>query len=132
MSTIAPTQPALPLPLPLPPPEEIYRIRVERYDRMVASGSLGEDDPIELLNGVLVTKMPKNPRHMWSVEAARDGISGLLPAGWSLRQEGPVRIPTLTSQSRTLPSSGVRATTPRIGIPARRRLSSSSRSQKAA
>jgi Uma2 family endonuclease len=93
MSTIAPTQPAMPLPLPLPPPEDVYRIIVDRYDRMVASGSLVEDDPIELLNGVLVTKRRKNPRQMWSVEAARDGISGLLPAGWFLRQEGPVRIP---------------------------------------
>ena len=29
-------------------PEEVFRITVDRYDRMVESGLLGEDDPIEL------------------------------------------------------------------------------------
>ena len=61
MSTIAPTQPAFSLPLPAP--EEVFRITVDRYDRMVESGLLGEDDPIELLNGVMVWKMPKKPKH---------------------------------------------------------------------
>lgn len=52
MSTIAPTQSAPPL--WMPSPVDVYRLTVDQYDRMVESGALGEDDPIELLNGVLV------------------------------------------------------------------------------
>ena len=48
-------------PLPLPASGEIYRFTVDQFDRMVESGFLDEDDPVELLNGILVTKMPKNP-----------------------------------------------------------------------
>jgi Uma2 family endonuclease len=93
MSIIAPTQPAFSLPLPLPPPEQVWRITVERYDQMIASGSLNEDDPIELLSGVLVTKMAKNPKHSTTSDLCRAAITRLLTPGWYLRQEQPVRIP---------------------------------------
>ena len=54
MSTLATPQPtAL---LPLPSPADVYRISVDLYERMIDSGSIGEDEPIELLNGVLVRK----------------------------------------------------------------------------
>ena len=47
MSTLATTQPtAL---LPLPSPADVYRISVDLYERMIDSGSIGEDEPIELL-----------------------------------------------------------------------------------
>src|SRR5208283_151845 len=91
MSTIAPTQPAFSLPLPAP--EEVFRISVDRYDRMVESGSLGEDDAIELLSGVIVWKMPKNPKHSTVVRRCQRLIEGLIPAGWHVRKEEPVRIP---------------------------------------
>ena len=34
MSTIAPMQPSAPL--PLPPPEQVFRISVDRYEQMLA------------------------------------------------------------------------------------------------
>src|SRR5208337_4396248 len=37
--------------LPLPSPANVYRITVDQYDRMVESGVLAEDDPVELLGG---------------------------------------------------------------------------------
>ena len=91
MSTIAPTPPALSLPLPAP--EEVFRITVDRYDRMVESGLLGEDDPIELLNGVMVWKMAKSPEHFTVSRRCARMIERLLPPGWHVRTEGPVRIP---------------------------------------
>jgi len=79
--------------LALPPASEVYRIPVSLYDRLVDQGGIAEDEPIELLNGVLVRKMPKGPRHDASSSRCRRAIEGLLGAGWHLRVECAVRIP---------------------------------------
>ena len=41
----------------------LRRITVEEYDLMIESGVFDEDDQIELLNGVIVEKMPKGKKH---------------------------------------------------------------------
>jgi Uma2 family endonuclease len=89
MSTTTLTQPAL----PLPKPADIYRLTVDQYDRMVEQGVLGEDDPVELLGGILVRKMPKKPGHVIATDELRKRLERMLPAGWHLRKEDPVRIP---------------------------------------
>jgi Uma2 family endonuclease len=71
---------------------ELYRMNVSEYERLVALGGL-DDSRIELLDGLLVRKMGKNPPHVWSVDATEMGIARLLPAGWLLRRKSPVRIP---------------------------------------
>jgi hypothetical protein len=60
MSTISP---ALTEPTPppqalawLPLPESLYRLSVEQYEAMVASGVFKKRDRIQLINGLLVTK----------------------------------------------------------------------------
>ena len=90
MSTIVPTQP---MPMTLPPPGEVYRFTTDQYDRMVRDGTIAEDDPVELLNGIVVRKMPKGPRHDASFARCRRQIEPFLAAGWYLRLEGSVRIP---------------------------------------
>jgi Uma2 family endonuclease len=82
-----------PVPMTLPPPADVYRITVDQYDRMVGCGALGEDDPIELLNGVLVRKMPKDPRHPTSTRRCYRALERVLAAGWHARKEDPIRIP---------------------------------------
>ena len=88
MSTI--TQP---VPLMLPSPGEVYRFTVDQYDRMVRDGTIDEDDQVELLDGIVVRKMPKGPRHDASSARCRREIERALPAGWHLRVESSVRIP---------------------------------------
>lgn len=80
-------------PMTLPSPSEVYRFTVEQYDRMVRDGTISEDDPVELLDGIVVRKMPKGPRHDASFARCRRQIERILPAGWYLRLEGSVRIP---------------------------------------
>lgn len=41
----------------------IWRLSVERYHALIASGALTEDDNLELLEGYLVEKMTINPPH---------------------------------------------------------------------
>ncbi|MFI5457956.1 MAG: Uma2 family endonuclease [Isosphaerales bacterium] len=88
MSTITPTHsgPSLePLASPV-----VYRISVDEYERM--AGML--DDPrVELIDGYLVRKMGKKPAHCWAVDRTEEALRALLPPGWTLRREGPVRIP---------------------------------------
>jgi len=73
---------------------DLYRMTVDEYERLVAAGAL--DDPkIELLDGYLVRKMGKKPRHSTRSERLRRLLEkGLpLPGGWHVRQEQPVKIP---------------------------------------
>ncbi|OJW22688.1 MAG: hypothetical protein BGO49_01550 [Planctomycetales bacterium 71-10] len=79
--------------LPIPGSEHIYRIPVDRYERMVSVGDLDEDDRIELLNGVLTRKMTKGTYHEACSALCRREIERLLPGGFFARSEGPVRIP---------------------------------------
>jgi Uma2 family endonuclease len=89
MAAIAPPAPIS----PPPPPGGIYRFTIDQYDRMVATGVITEDDPVELLGGILVRKMPKNPRHAAITGFLGGRIAGMIPAGWHVRKEDPVRIP---------------------------------------
>jgi Uma2 family endonuclease len=88
MSTIA-TPPTLSASLP-PGLPEFYRMTVDEYERL--AGML--DDPrVELIDGYLVKKMGKKPPHIRVVGSVLDATAGVLPGGWSLRKEDPVRIP---------------------------------------
>ena len=89
MTTMAPSQ----LTLSLPSPEEVYRFTVDQYENMVESGALREDDRVELLDGIVVWKMPKSTSHIASTRKCLREISRLLPPGWHVRKEEPVRIP---------------------------------------
>ncbi len=91
MATVTATQPISSLPLPAP--ATVYRITVDQYDQMVESGVLGEDEPVELLGGVLLRQTLKKPRHVFPTEETRKQLERIVPAGWYVRQEGPVRIP---------------------------------------
>lgn len=65
----------------------LYRFNVGEYERMVL------DNPrVELIDGYVVPKVPKNPAHSWSTKAVNKGLDRLLPPGWTSRQEQPVRL----------------------------------------
>ena len=56
MTTMAPSQ----LTRSLPSPEEVYRFTVDQYENMVElRRTLREDDRVELVDGIVVWKMPK-------------------------------------------------------------------------
>jgi Uma2 family endonuclease len=80
--------------VPRMPTEEgdLWRLSVDRYERMVASGIITQDDRVELLEGVLVNKMSKSPEHVLGTILVTDVLRAMLPAGWLLRSEQPVRM----------------------------------------
>jgi Uma2 family endonuclease len=72
--------------------DNLYRMSVNQYERLVESGVLG-DQPIELIDGLLVKKTGKKPPHVLACEASRDELLHLVPRGWRVAIETPVRIP---------------------------------------
>jgi Uma2 family endonuclease len=86
MSTVAPPRPTSSLAAP-----EVYRLTVDEYERL-ADAAILDDDRVELIDGYLVRKMPKKPKHVWTVDAALNALQARL-RGWWCRKEDPVRIP---------------------------------------
>jgi Uma2 family endonuclease len=83
--------PAIVPPLPAAVPDEpIYRLSVEQYHRMIESGIIDADDPVELLEGWLVQKMGKNPPHSFSTRQLRKGLERVTPGGWYVASQEPV------------------------------------------
>ena len=75
------------------------RIRAKRDGQLNDSrfgvrmrGEGPEDEPVELLNGLLVTKMPKNPRHRVATRKAVRALEGVLAAGWFVQKEDALVI----------------------------------------
>ena len=94
MSTVAPRA-KVPEPGLMPGPDwpPLYRLTIEQYEAMAAAGILGDDDAVELIDGLLVSKMTKKPPHVVACELTFWAIHGILPTGWRPRWESPVRVP---------------------------------------
>jgi Uma2 family endonuclease len=70
----------------------VYRMTVDEYERL-ASANILNDPRVELIDGYLVRKMTQKPPHAWVVETTRACLDRILPPGWFIREEKPVRIP---------------------------------------
>src|SRR5262249_11983589 len=70
----------------------VHRFTVEQYERMAETGVLTSKDRVELLEGVIVDKMPQNPPHNVAIDLARDEVEPLLPSGWRVREQKAVRL----------------------------------------
>jgi Uma2 family endonuclease len=72
--------------------EPIWRLSVTHYHSMIASGILTEDDQIELLEGLLIAKMPKNPQHSLSTNLLRTALEKIVPVGWYVDSQEPITL----------------------------------------
>lgn len=57
---------------------------------MIDAGILTEDDPVELLEGYMVQKMPKNPPHRVSTRKTRIALEKTVPTGWYVDSQEPI------------------------------------------
>ena len=74
------------------PGEPIWRLTVEQYHEMIRQGILTEDDPVELIEGWLITKMPKNPPHSVATGLLREALERAIPAGWYIDAQEPITL----------------------------------------
>ena len=72
--------------------DRFYRLTVAQYHAMAEAGILGAEDRIELLEGLLVTKMTKNDPQMLATELAQEAFTLALPAGWYVSMQNPITI----------------------------------------
>jgi Uma2 family endonuclease len=68
-----------------PPPYPMHQFSVDEYHRMIQTGILTEDDAVELLEGWIVPKMPRNPPHDGTIQIATEVLRQRLPSGWQVR-----------------------------------------------
>jgi Uma2 family endonuclease len=93
MSTIIPTQSMESPNVSDWIPSPLFRMTLERYEEMVESGAFTEHDRVHLINGFLVAKMTQGDPHCVSDDLCRNAIASVLPRGWFVRSDKPVRLP---------------------------------------
>lgn len=70
----------------------LYRLSVDQYHEILRAGILQEDDQVELIEGMLVQKMGKNPPHIISLTKLRDLIIRSDLTDWSLLLQDPISL----------------------------------------
>ena len=74
------------------PAEPVYQMSVAQYHAAIRAGIFGEGDAIELLEGLLVQKMPKKRPHVVALTKLLRSIDALLPEGWSAQSQDPITL----------------------------------------
>ncbi len=98
MATVTTDPPAFLQSMPSPPPRLLYRMSMEKYEAMVQSGVFTRRDRLQLVEGLLVGKMTEHPPHASVSVTTADAIRAMLPKGWHVREEKPLRIPARASE----------------------------------
>jgi len=73
-------------------PDQLWRINVDQYHAMIEAGILTDDDSVELIEGWLVTKMPKKPLHRAVTHLVRKLLADVVIEGWYLDSQEPITI----------------------------------------
>jgi Uma2 family endonuclease len=74
-------------------PTRLYRMTLEEYEALVASGAFKGRNRFHLINGYLVEKMTQNPPHAIADMLCGQELDRVVPKGWHVRPDKPVRIP---------------------------------------
>ncbi len=70
--------------------ERVHRMSVETYHRLGEIGHLSKK--VELLRGIVVTKMPKSPLHEWVAQKFMKILLAQVPGGFEIRPERPLTL----------------------------------------
>jgi Uma2 family endonuclease len=88
----APLLPPIPTPLwqqtPVLPDEPVLPLTVSGYHALLQAGELAHGDPVELLEGFLVRKMTKGPRHERARRKLRRLLEKLISAEFFVDEQG--------------------------------------------
>jgi Uma2 family endonuclease len=91
------------LPMCAMPPLPVRRFTVDEYHRMIESGVLQENEPLELLEGWLVPKMTRKPPHDVAVVLVSDALRTRIAQEYHLR----IQCAETTSDSEPEPDIAV-------------------------
>lgn len=71
---------------------QLYRFSVDQYEKMIEMGLLTSGDRVELIEGIVVQKMTQHPPHAVAIDYTQDALRSLLPEGWRLREQKPIKL----------------------------------------
>ncbi len=86
---------------PAPPAsiaDRLYRLTFAQYRAMADADILTTDDRIELLDGLLVHKRRKTPRHVVATGLTQDALYKYLPDGWYCSMQNPIAMEEFQSE----------------------------------
>lgn len=69
------------------------RFTVDEYHRMIETGILNDEDKVELLEGYVVEKMPRNPPHDVVIQRLNKRLTRLNLVGWEVRVQSAITLP---------------------------------------
>jgi Uma2 family endonuclease len=72
--------------------EPLWPISVPHYHQMIEVGILTEDDPVELLAGRLIQKMPKGPRHSNAIHTLRRDLEKIFVDDWFVEPQDAITL----------------------------------------
>lgn len=72
--------------------EPVYRFSVDQWHDLIGRGKLTDDDPVELIEGVPVFKMPKNEPHVAAGRRLRRAVEAVLPPTHFYDAEQPITL----------------------------------------
>ncbi len=78
---------------PVVPPVPVRRFTVDEYHQMIQAGILGENDNVELLEGWIVPKMPRNPVHDALISWVHNRVLAPRLRGWFCRGQSAIITP---------------------------------------
>ena len=90
MSTITQSDPA---PVPDVAFYSPFRMSIDQYERLIGSGVFTKRDRLQLVDGILVAKMVQDPPHSVADLLCGKALARVIPPGWHLRPDKPVRLP---------------------------------------
>ena len=93
MSVLHPSSTSVNINFGAVPLDPIWRLRVDQYHEMIRTGILTSDDQVELLEGWLIPKMPKNPPHRIVTKLTRNALEKIIPDGYYVDSQEPITLP---------------------------------------
>lgn len=78
--------------VPLDATDGLWRFSVDNYHQMLEHGILWEGAPVELLDGLLVQKMPTSTDHATVARLVAALLRQVVPAGWFVDEDKPMTI----------------------------------------
>ena len=75
-----------------------WRIDLDRYHEMIAEGVFREGDRLELIEGVLTERSPKNAAHEDAIEYLQRILFRALDDSYQVRGQSALTFPSLTSE----------------------------------
>jgi len=69
----------------------LHRFTYDEYHAMGLPEIFSDDDRVELLDGLIVDKMPKGRSHIYSLQVLQKLIEAWLSNGWTLQAQDPVK-----------------------------------------